>query len=120
MEGAREARNYSLMDCLTLIHDRGESVGMTAAGVGDLIALAVVMKDPFDEAQVLRALRTWLTVLSNELPQARQIMYGAMSLCSNSATVNAKGQGLLNAPVEWNDPVSSLTKRVERAVQPAK
>jgi hypothetical protein len=76
------------------------------------------MKDAFDELQVLRALHTWLTVLTAELPHARQIINGAMSLCSNSATANAKGQALLNVLSEWNEPIVSLSKTVAQAIEP--
>ena len=112
MEGAMQTGNYNLFSCLSLIHDQGESVAMTAAGVGDLIALSLLMRDQFDEAKTLRALRTWLAVLSNDLPHARQIINGAMSLCSNSVIVNAKGQAFLNALSDWNEPVSSMARRV--------
>ena len=113
-----EVKNLPIFNCLALIHDQGQEVGTTGAAVGDLIALAVLMKDNDDELLVLRALRTWLTVLSNELPHAREVINGAMATCSVSATVNVKGQALLNGLSEWSNPVASLSTRVNQVVLP--
>jgi hypothetical protein len=41
-----------------------------------------------------------------------------MSQCSNSATVNVKGQTLLNILSEWSDPVSVISKKVAQAAPP--
>jgi hypothetical protein len=118
MEHAADLKNYSDHRCLGLLHDQAQSLGLTVAAVADLIALDGLMKDSEDELRVLHALRTWLAVLTNELPQARQIINGAMSLCSSSATVNVKGQALLNNLSEWRDPVASLSRRVLQAAPP--
>jgi hypothetical protein len=118
MEHAVDLKNYSDHTCLGLLHDQGQSVGMTVAAVADLTALAILMKDNEDELRVLHALRTWLAVLTNELPQARQIINGTMSQCSSSATVNVKGQTLLNILSEWRDPVASLSRRVLQVAPP--
>jgi hypothetical protein len=118
IEQAREMKLYAIFDCLALIHDQVQGVADTTAAVGDLIALSILMKDSDDELLVLLTLRTWLTVLRAELPHARQIINGEMALCSTSATVNAKGQALLNVLSEWNDPVASLSRRVNQAVPP--
>ena len=99
-----------------MIHEQAQSIGYTAAGAGDLIALSAVMKDASDEILVLRGLRTWLTALARELPHSRQIINSAMVLCSNSSVVNAKGQAVLNALADWDEPVALLSRRVARVV----
>jgi hypothetical protein len=119
MDHASEIKNFSDHGCLVLLHGQAQEVGMVAAGVGDLMALSILMKDNDDEIRTLSALRTWLTALSNQLPHAREIINGTMSQCSNSATVNVKGQTLLNILSEWSDPVALLSKRVTQAA-PAK
>jgi hypothetical protein len=109
---AGNAQDYATVNCLITIHDQGNEIESTAAAIGDLIALSVLMKDSEDEGYVLRALRTWLVVLNVELPQARQIINGEMIQCSHSAVANTKGQALLNVLSEWNDPVAMLSRRV--------
>ena len=91
---------------------------MVAAGVGDLMALSIMMKDSEDELRTLSGLRTWLTALSNQLLHSREIINGTMSQCSNSATVNVKGQTLLNLLSEWSDPVALISKKVAQVVPP--
>jgi hypothetical protein len=117
--GRRDWDADALRDsCLALLHDQAQEVGMVAAGVGDLMALSIMMKDSEDEVRTLNGLRTWLTALSNQLLHAREIVNGTMSQCSNSATVNVKGQTLLNILSEWSDPVSVISKKVAQAAPP--
>ena len=76
------------------------------------------MKDSSDELYVLRSLKTWLKLLTNDLLHSRQMINGMMALCPRSATANVKSQVLLNKLSEWYDPVASIVERVERAVSP--
>jgi hypothetical protein len=118
MEHALDMKNFADHSCLALLHDQAQEVGMVAAGVGDFMALSIMMKDSDDEIRTLSGLRTWLTALSNQLLHAREIINGTMSQCSNSATVNVKGQTLLNILSEWSDPVAVISKKVAQAVPP--
>ena len=118
LNAAVEFRNQSVGDCLGQIHQRASSVENTAAGAGSLVALGVMMADHSDEILVLRELRVWLTELTKELAFARQLINGTMSSCSTSATVNVKGQAVLNVLSELNDPIASLSRRVEQAIPP--
>jgi hypothetical protein len=74
------------------------------------------MVDHSDEILVLRELRVWLNELTKELAFAREFMNGTMSSCSSSATVNVKGQAILNVLSEWTDQVGSLSRRVDQAI----
>ena len=116
MERASAMKNFDDQRCLGLLHDQVQEVALIAAAVGDFIALSILMKDSDDEIRTLSGLRTWLAALSNQLPHAREIINGAMSVCSNSATVNVKGQNLLNILSEWSDPVAMISKKVAQAV----
>jgi len=114
-----EIGNYSVVNCLSLIHDQGQNVSTIAAGVSDLMVLSLLMKDSDDELQVLRALQTWLAVLTGSLPKARDIINRAMVQCSSSPSANAKGQALLNELSNWDDPIEQFSRTVNRAI-PAK
>ena len=118
MEQLSEANSYSDFRCLNFIHNQAHEIEMTAAGVSDLIALSILMKDSSDELYVLRSLKTWLKLLTNDLLHSRQMINGMMALCPRSATANVKSQVLLNKLSEWYDPVASIVERVERAVSP--
>jgi hypothetical protein len=107
-------KNFDDQRCLGLLHDQVQEVALVAAAVGE----SILMKDSDDEIRTLSGLRTWLAALSNQLPHAREIINGAMSVCSNSATVNVKGQNLLNILSEWSDPVAAISKKVAQAVPP--
>jgi hypothetical protein len=119
MERASEMRNYDDQRCLSLVHDQAQEAGLIASAVVDFMSLSMLMKDNEDELRTLSGLRTWLTALSDQLGHSREIINGAMSVCSNSATVNVKGQNMLNILSEWSDPVAMISKKVAQAV-PAK
>jgi hypothetical protein len=116
MERASAMNNYDDQRCLGLLHDQAYETGLIAAGVGELMSLSILMKDSDDEIRTLVGLQEWLTMLSNQLRHSREIINGAMSVCSNSATVNVKGQNLLNFLSEWSDPVAAISKKVAQAV----
>jgi hypothetical protein len=113
---ANEMKDYSTFRCLDFVHNQASSVESTAAAVGDLIALSILMKDNDDEILVLRALRTWLIELNEELTGRRKFINAAMSQCSNSATVNVKGQAVLNVLSEFNGPAAALSRTVGQVV----
>ena len=116
MEHATAMKNYDDQRCLGLVHDQAQEVGMVAAGVGDFLALSILMKDSEDETRTLIGMQTWVTALSNQLRHSREIINGAMSVCSNSATVNVKAQNILNLLSEWSDPLAAISKKIAQAV----
>ena len=87
------------------------------AGVDDMTALSLLMKDSADETNVLKELLTWLVMLTDYFTSARQMINGFMIGCPSSATVNVKGQTLLNLLATWRDPVESILERVWQATQ---
>jgi hypothetical protein len=116
MEQASAMKNYDDQRCLGLLHDQAQEAALIAAAVGDFMALSMLMKDSDDEVRTLSGLRTWLTALSNQLVHSREIINGAMSVCSTSATVNVKAQNMLNILSEWSGPVAMISKKVAQAV----
>jgi hypothetical protein len=118
IENAGQLKNYVVGDCLFMVHKQANDLSSTAATVSDLIALSLLMKDSGDEFQVLRTLRAYLSVMSDELPHARKQINAWMTRCSDSATVNVKAQGVLNILAEFEGPVALLSRRVMQVVQP--
>jgi hypothetical protein len=118
MENAGALKNYVVFDCLSMIHNQVTSLGRTAAAVSILASLSVVMSDSGDEFQVLRALHTYLSVMSDELSHARQIINAWMTRCSSSATVNVKAQTILDLFAELEGPITSLSRSVMQVVPP--
>ena len=87
------------------------------AGVDDLTALSLLMKNSADEINVLKELLTWLVMLTDYFTSARQMINGFMIGCPNSATANVKGQTLLNLLANWRDPVDSIFEKVWQATR---
>jgi hypothetical protein len=103
--------------CLDMLHGEAQFTEMLAAIVVDFMALSILMKYSEDETRTLSAMQPWVTRLSGQLPHSRETINGTMSLCSNSATVNVKGQNLLTILSEWSDPVAAISKSVARALK---
>jgi hypothetical protein len=110
----------TLVNCLSLIHNQAQSVAETATPVSSLIALGALMKDETDELLVLHELSLSLRLLTGGLSAYRKIINASMRLCSNSATVNVKGQAVLNVFTELNQEATALTKRVAQALPPSR
>jgi hypothetical protein len=55
MDHASDLQHFAEHDCLALLHDQAHEVAMVAAGVGDLMALSIMMKDGEDEVRTLSA-----------------------------------------------------------------
>src|SRR5262249_4564080 len=102
--------------CLELLHQWANSVRDIGAGAGSLIELAALMKDETDELLVLRELTTWLKVLADNIGDKRRRTNEAMSRCSSVATVNVKGQVLINIFTEMNNEVMPLLNRISKVV----
>jgi hypothetical protein len=118
IENAGQLKNHVVADCLFMVHMQADDVSSTAATVSTLVALSLLMKDSGDEFQVLRALRPYLSAMSDQLPHARKQINAWMTRCSDSATVNVKAQAVLNILAEFEGPVASLSRRVIQVVQP--
>jgi hypothetical protein len=95
MERASAMKNYDDLRCLTILHEEAQFAEMLAAGIGDFMSLSILMKDSEDETRTLSGMQPWVTRLSGQLPHSSEIINATMSVCSNSATVNVKGQNLL-------------------------
>jgi hypothetical protein len=118
MERARRATNIDrVVECLNYMHNYGSSMESILAGVDDLIALSLLMKDSADETNVLKELLTWLVMLTDYFTSAPQMINGFMNGCLSSARVNVKGQALLNLLASWRDPIDSILERVWQATQ---
>ena len=115
MEQARATNNRRVAECLNYMHNYGRSMGSILAGVDDLIALSLLMKDNADEINVLKELLTWLFMLTDYFTSAQQMINGFMIACPSSAAVSVKGQTLLNLLANWRDPVDSILERVWQA-----
>ena len=114
-EAMEQARATNNVECLNFIHNFGSSMESILAGVDDLTALSLLMKDSADEINVLKELLTWLVMLTDYFTSARQMINGFMIGCPSSTTVNVKGQTLLNLLANWRDPVDSILERVWQA-----
>jgi hypothetical protein len=110
---AMEQTNGAMFRCLDFIHDQGYSVNVMSAPVADLIVLSMEMRDRADELQVLRHLQNWLRTMSDQMTHSRQMINGMMAQCSSYATVNVKGQALLDVLSELRGPVDSIVRQVK-------
>jgi hypothetical protein len=117
MKQARATNNDRVVECLNYMHNYGSSIESTLAGVDDLTALSLLMKDSADETNVLKELLTWLVMLTDYFTSARQMINGFMIACPSSAAVSVKGQTLLNLLANWRDPVDSILERVWQGTQ---
>jgi hypothetical protein len=118
MERASAMKNFDDQRCLSFLHDEAQVTAMLAATVVDFAALSILMKDSEDEVRTLSGMQSWVKALSNQLVHSREIINSAMSVCSNSATVNVKAQNMLNLLSEWSDPVAAISKKIAQAVPP--
>jgi hypothetical protein len=111
--------NSELSRCFGLIHGEGDSMLNIATSINTLIALAALMKDSDDEFLVLHQLNSYLKNLADALPRTRKLINSTMALCSSYATVNVKGQAMLNVLSELNDHAASLSKIISNSLQGA-
>jgi hypothetical protein len=104
--------NNTVFRCLDTISTEARLVSAHAAHAGTLIVLAAVMRDKLDEAYVLHDLRIVLSVVTDATAAARKPINGIMGICSDVATVNVKGQAVLNILSQMNEAVASLSDLV--------
>lgn len=107
--------NNKVFQCLDTIIIEAQLVSAHAAHTGTLIVLATVMRDKLDEAYVLHDLRIMLSVVTDTTAGARKPINGAMGVCSDVATVNVKGQAVVNILSEMNEAAASLANLVGKA-----
>ncbi len=78
-----------------------------------VLALATVMRDKRDELFALAMLKDALKPVAYQLRGSRQIINGWMGMCSQAATVNVKGQAVINIFSEIQQGIAPIQKTLD-------
>ena len=104
--------SHPTFDCLENIYEQASLVEASAAQVGDLLNLSVLMRNSADERLVLHALNEAASILAARLDIGRQTINGYMSTCSKVATANVEGQVLLSVFSAMSGDLSTIEAQV--------
>ena len=106
--------------CLPAISTEAQSVFMLVGFAVDLLTLDATMRDKRDEYDVLDVLTTNLKMATIQLTGSRQTINKWMSYCSESATVNVKGQAVINIFSEIEQALAPVADKVQKALDKVK
>jgi hypothetical protein len=107
------AHNNSANICLAGLADDAVPVEMVLGSTLTLLTLAAEMRDKMDEHYVLEELRDTVILVTQQLTNYRQLINQEMSQCSESATVNMKGQAVINIFSEIQQALAPVSNKLQ-------
>ncbi len=107
------AHNDPAHGCLDGIREEALVSVLHLTSAWKLLTVATVMRDKRDELVVLAMLSGALKPATQQLRGARQIINGWMGMCSQAATVNVKGQTVINIFSEIQQGIAPIQKTLD-------